>query len=323
MNDDLVYSTAWHLRLRQYYPGQEVINENNDPNLAETPQYKEKQTILPHPINSESNAERKTQTPVKRTHDGKLKKDQKDSPQIKECQKPNDVDMKSEEAKIDMRKIVIDHKSHKKSCSTSSDKSSSIKAHSSPKTGKEKRRSRSSDRHRSHSSKKSSKHRRDDSQKSSSSKHEVKKEDKTSVSKTISKPVECTDQITRIIQSTTDPSNPKEMFECPSNAPKVPSLPQETSSSLPFVSSTHINQLVGSEQINYEIQPPLPLEKPPPEIPPPPAIGCVSSLDQPDLTAQESTQHPSVNKTRVMSDENTRSTTNISSASIGPSMDST
>lgn len=322
-----MYSTAWHLRLRQYYPGQEVINEHNDPNLAETPQYKEKQTILPHPINSEPNAERKPQTPVKRTHDGKLKKDKKDSPQINECQKPNDIDMKSEEAKIDMRKIVIDHKSHKKSSSTSSDKSSSIKAHSASKKQKEKRRSRSSDRHRSHSSKKSSKHRRDDSQKSSSSKHEVKKDDKTSVSKTISEPVVSNDQITRFIQSTNDSLKPKEMFECPSNATKaiqMPSSPHETSSSLPFVSSTHITQRVDSEQINYEIQPPLPEENFVfQDIPPPPAIPFSTSLDQPDSTAQESIQHQSENKIRKNSDANTRSTIDISSALIGQSMDST
>lgn len=36
----------------------------------ETPQYKEKQTILPHPM---SEMEKKQQTPVKRTHDGKIK----------------------------------------------------------------------------------------------------------------------------------------------------------------------------------------------------------------------------------------------------------
>lgn len=321
---DLVYSTAWHLRLRQYYPGQEVINEHNDPNLAETPQYKEKQTILPHPINNEPNSERKTQTPVKRTHDGKLKKDKKDSPQINECQKPHDVDIKSDEAKIDMRKIVNDHKSHKKSSTTSSDKSSSTKTHSPSKKQKTKRRSRSNERHRSHSSKKSSKHRRDDSQKSSSSKLEVKKDDKTMASQTISMPVQSKNQITRFIQSTNDSLKPKEIFQCPSNATKVPSLPQETSSSPPFVSSTHIYQRVDLEEINYEIQPPLPEENfVLQHIPPPPAIPFFSSLDQPDSTAQESTQHPSENKIRKILDENTRLTTNIASASLGPSMDST
>lgn len=71
-------STAWHLRLRQYYPDQEVINEHTDPILAETPHYKEKQTILPNPISAEHHNEKKVHTPLKRTHDGKLKKEKKD-----------------------------------------------------------------------------------------------------------------------------------------------------------------------------------------------------------------------------------------------------
>lgn len=63
--------TAWHLRLRQYYPDQTVINEHTDPELAETPHYKEKQTILPNPISLDHNGERRFCTPVKRTVDGK------------------------------------------------------------------------------------------------------------------------------------------------------------------------------------------------------------------------------------------------------------
>ncbi|XP_017116895.1 uncharacterized protein LOC108138877 isoform X1 [Drosophila elegans] len=66
-----VTSVAWHLRLRQYYPGQEVINEKNNPVLAETPHYKEKQTILPNPI---SHDECGKKTPSKRAHDGRAKK---------------------------------------------------------------------------------------------------------------------------------------------------------------------------------------------------------------------------------------------------------
>lgn len=50
------------------------MNEKTDPNLAETPQYKEKQTILPNPI---SLLEEKKSTPVKRNHEGKAKKDKK------------------------------------------------------------------------------------------------------------------------------------------------------------------------------------------------------------------------------------------------------
>lgn len=188
---------AWHLRLRQYYPGQEVINEHNDPNLAETPHYKEKQTILPHPISVEHSDGKKPHTPVKRTHDGKIKKDKKDplkSPMITEQSSPKEVSIKADEAKIDMRKLVIEHKSHKKSSSSSSSRSEKIKHSSSssspsstlsPKSCKTNKKqkdknkssnsssSSSSDLHRSHSSSKKSshsdKHRRDENRKSSSS----------------------------------------------------------------------------------------------------------------------------------------------------------
>lgn len=203
--------TAWHLRLRQYYPGQEVINEHNDPNLAETPHYKEKQTILPNPICADIHDGKKPHTPLKRTHDGKVKKDKKDllkSPMIDEQSSPKEVCIKSEEAKIDMRKLVIEHKTpHKKSSSsTGSNGMSSTKKHSSSSTtsshkekkdknkdkdkDKEKNKEKdkhkssgSSDSHRSHSSKKShsDKHRRDDNRKSSSaSNHSSSSEKKLS-----------------------------------------------------------------------------------------------------------------------------------------------
>lgn len=72
---------AWHLRLRQYYPGQEVMNEKNNPVLAEPPQYKEKQTILPRPIGVIDEVKRTI--PCKRSHDGKPKKlDIKNAPDI-------------------------------------------------------------------------------------------------------------------------------------------------------------------------------------------------------------------------------------------------
>lgn len=59
------------MRLRQYYPDQEVINEKNNPVLAETPHYKEKQTILPNPVGHDECGKK---TPSKRAHDGKVKK---------------------------------------------------------------------------------------------------------------------------------------------------------------------------------------------------------------------------------------------------------
>lgn len=65
-----VTSVAWHLRLRQYYSDHDEVEELASNYDIETPQYKEKQTILPHPM---SEMEKKQQTPVKRTHDGKIK----------------------------------------------------------------------------------------------------------------------------------------------------------------------------------------------------------------------------------------------------------
>lgn len=192
------------MRLRQYYPGQEVINEHNDPNLAETPHYKEKQTILPHPISAELHTEKKQHTPMKRTHDGKIKKEVKKdadkSPIIDDeiMNSPQAVSVKSEEskteAKIDMRKLIVKHnKSDKKPSKTVSDKpsgektssSNSTKSHSSSSSSshhkkdrkdrkdKDKHKSSSGDHHRSHSSSKKS-HSSSSSSKHSSSSEKAK-----------------------------------------------------------------------------------------------------------------------------------------------------
>lgn len=148
-----------------------MINEQTDPNLAETPHYKEKQTILPNPITIDHvTGEKKLTTPVKRSHDGRPKKPSKfpDSP-------PSDdlltdrvllTDKKSDEAKIDMRKLIVESKHRKRSGSSSGHKAhSSSSSSSSNAYSKEKHRA-SSDHHRS-SSNKSSKH-RDEHRKSSS-----------------------------------------------------------------------------------------------------------------------------------------------------------
>uniref|UniRef100_A0A1B0G5P2 Round spermatid basic protein 1-like protein n=1 Tax=Glossina morsitans morsitans TaxID=37546 RepID=A0A1B0G5P2_GLOMM len=131
-----VTSVAWHLRLRQYYPGQEVINEKNNPVLAEPPQYKEKQTILPHPISHEDTK----RTPCKRTYEGKAKKTEAkklidlddgsrrssesgtdDSSQVNAIIK-EETDAGSQikkklsahnVAKIDMRKMIVENSLHK------------------------------------------------------------------------------------------------------------------------------------------------------------------------------------------------------------------
>lgn len=85
-----VTSVAWHLRLRQYYSDHDEVEELASNYDIETPQYKEKQTILPHPL---SELEKKQQTPVKRTHDGKIKVKTESSKKYQES--PN----------IDMRKL--------------------------------------------------------------------------------------------------------------------------------------------------------------------------------------------------------------------------
>lgn len=96
-----VTSIAWHLRLARYYPDGEVVKELTDGYDIETPQYKEKQTILPNPISEMM--EKKHHTPMKRTFDGKLKvkSEKKLNPEkeVKESVKYNDG------TKIDMRKL--------------------------------------------------------------------------------------------------------------------------------------------------------------------------------------------------------------------------
>lgn len=127
----LFMSTAWHLRLRQYYPGQEVINEKNNPVLAEPPHYKEKQTLLPHPISHDEHHGKRT--PCKRSHDGKAKKtklididgkerrssesgtEDSNSKDGSECGSTTSRKRKTvrDDARIDMRKMVLEHKLHK------------------------------------------------------------------------------------------------------------------------------------------------------------------------------------------------------------------
>lgn len=151
-----------------------MINEQSDPNLAETPHYKEKQTILPNPITIDQiTGEKKLSTPVKRSHDGRPKKPSKfpDSPINNDHHSDRVLlaDKKSDEAKIDMRKLIVEPKHRKRSTSSSGHKIHSSTTTTSSSTShscsKEKHRS-SSDHHRS-SSNKSSKH-RDEHRKSSS-----------------------------------------------------------------------------------------------------------------------------------------------------------
>lgn len=300
------FSPAWHLRLRQYYPGQEVINEHNDPNLAETPHYKEKQTILPHPISAE--VEKKTQTPVKRTHDGKPKKDKKDpsqSPMINEQSTPKEVCIKTDEAKIDMRKLVIEHKTPHKKSSSSSSSSNSLKKHSSSsslssskasKKDRNKHKSSSGSDSRSHSSKKShssssEKHRRDENRKSSSSdKHKssessAKKEDLPKIQPIPSQSATMNDstlQNQEISDSNKDNEIvlPAQVSSSHTTVPVVsPAPPAPPAFVNPDIPCQHPPQVILEPQTvatpPFDILPPLPplpkeIPPPPIEIPPPP-----------------------------------------------------
>ncbi|XP_053696921.1 uncharacterized protein LOC128744144 [Sabethes cyaneus] len=136
-----VTSIAWHLRLKQYYPDQEIVQEIANGYEVDPPHYKEKQTILPHPISAED----KKHTPVKRTHDGKPKKvEKKDlnaTPNAKDDKRTSEVEDTPDKqtaklAKIDMRNLVTDEKLIKveKKSSSGSISSSSHKHPSSSST---------------------------------------------------------------------------------------------------------------------------------------------------------------------------------------------
>lgn len=119
-----VTSIAWHLRLKQYYPDQDIVQEIANGYEVDPPHYKEKQTILPHPVSTEE----KKHTPMKRTHDGKPKKAEPKKDPLPHASQPSPADVSSNfeekkskaddsidkcstnEAKIDMRKLIRENK---------------------------------------------------------------------------------------------------------------------------------------------------------------------------------------------------------------------
>lgn len=98
-----VTSIAWHLRLRSYYPDlneAEEIASNYD---IETPQYKEKQTMLPQPL---------SETPTKKPIEPKVKSSAKkrtidgceESPKVKKT--PKKVDKRIEKLSVEIEDPV-------------------------------------------------------------------------------------------------------------------------------------------------------------------------------------------------------------------------
>lgn len=84
-----VTSIAWHLRLKQYYPDQEVVNEVAHAYEIQTPHYREKQTILPHPVSEEK------KTPAKKC--GEVKEKVKSAKKSKDMPLENTIDMRKNE----------------------------------------------------------------------------------------------------------------------------------------------------------------------------------------------------------------------------------
>lgn len=135
-----VTSVAWHLRLAQYYSDNDEADEIASNYDIETPQYKEKQTILPHPY---SDIEKKQQTPVKRTHDGKIKLKPESEIKYQDC---SNIDMrKLERPTADELSAIISngslhdktpHKSKKKDKNHDKSSSSSEKKKKSSKSSK-------------------------------------------------------------------------------------------------------------------------------------------------------------------------------------------
>lgn len=277
------FFSAWHLRLRQYYPGQEVINEHNDPNLAETPHYKEKQTILPHPLSAEHHIEKKPHTPVKRAHDGKPKKEKDkkelfDTPgeikAIDDTTTPSEQ-LKLEEAKIDMRKLI--HKTHKSSSRSgsrirSSSKSKTRTSSSSSSHKKDKHKSASSSSgsvHRSHpsksSSKSSSKHHRNENRKSSSS------QSSSSASTMATAVVAVVSEHPKVVETNVEEVSIQDSIITAVAPPIEPNVNE--------IQMTCTDQPQPTPEISappplppYDIKPPLPPPDMPIDVPPPPPV---------------------------------------------------
>lgn len=265
-----------------------MINEHNDPNLAETPHYKEKQTILPHSLSAEHHIEKKPQTPVKRTHDGKPKKE-KDKKDLfiapSDASDTNNITsssekLKLEEAKIDMRKLIIKHKSHKSSSKSASRSRSSSKSkmHSSSSSSSHHKKDKhklssstsGSGHHRSHSSKSSNK----SSSSTSSSKHhrgESRKSSSNHISSSTSTAVAQEKPKSNNVNDTNVETAPEAKITTTAIAPALEPITNENLIEIiPIQLMTTLELIAPPPLPLYDIKPPLPPPELPIEVPPPP-----------------------------------------------------
>lgn len=95
-----VTSIAWHVRLQEYYPDQEEADEMASNYDIETPQYKEKQTLLPQPLSE--------QTPTKRCHEGKEKTKSVKKKKIKREKSPGYENGVDRESSDELKSLVND-----------------------------------------------------------------------------------------------------------------------------------------------------------------------------------------------------------------------
>lgn len=110
-----VTSIAWHLRLKQYYPDPDVFQEEVANYEVHTPHYREKQTILPHPMSEEK------KTPSKRNQNAN------------EHKNSSQKSVKKEERDHTTKSTSSSKNEHKESKKPKSKKSSSSNGNSSSK----------------------------------------------------------------------------------------------------------------------------------------------------------------------------------------------
>lgn len=109
-----VSSIAWHLRLKQYYPDQEVVNELAH-NYEHTPHYREKQTILPHPMSEEKKTPAKQKDGMKEKSVKKEKSEKKRPEDNCIDMRKNEISLEEEKARKERRKEKHKHKKEKRS----------------------------------------------------------------------------------------------------------------------------------------------------------------------------------------------------------------